>query len=443
MNEILVSLFLLVSLLINLSSLDDIFIDLLSFGIAHLPFRRATVEPGPLPSIAVFVANWREEDVIGKMVEGNLARIDNPQVSLFLGVYPNDTGTRRVAEALAAAHPDRVRVIVNSLPGPTSKGQMLNEMFAQSFAGERAPDLVVLHDSEDVIDPRSFDIYARYAGEFDFIQVPVFSLSRRRGAYVASTYMEEFAERHTRELIVRNALGAAIPSAGVGTCLTQALIKHFLKTRGQVLMSGTVTEDYILGIEAKREGFRSIFAATSAQADDGADYVATREFFPQHLQASIKQKTRWVYGIAFEAMHKLGWKGRPWDIYFFLRDRKGMLTNFLAPASIFLMILALVGCIDPKTLPRGMYQLFHWSISFNLLAVAFRYVARLTASYRVYGRIDLLGIAIRWPVALYINMVATFRAWKIYLGESQFATSPIVWSKTTHDIPDDFLTATR
>jgi adsorption protein B len=90
-----------------------------------------------------------------------------------------------------------------------------------------------------------------------------------------------------------------------------------------------------------------------------------------------------------------------------------------------------------------MYQLFHWSISFNLLAVAFRYVARLTASYRVYGRIDLLGIAIRWPVALYINMVATFRAWKIYLGESQFATSPIVWSKTTHDIPDDFLTATR
>jgi adsorption protein B len=443
MNEILVSLFVIVSLLINLSSLDDIFIDLLSFGIAHLPFRRAAAEPGPLPNIAVFVANWREEDVIGKMVEGNLARIANPQVSLFLGVYPNDTGTRQVAEALAVAHPDRVRVIVNSLPGPTSKGQMLNEMFAQGFAGERAPDLVVLHDSEDVIDPRSFDIYAKYAGEYDFIQVPVFSLSRRRGAYVASTYMEEFAERHTRELIVRNALGAAIPSAGVGTCLTQALVRHFLATRGQVLMSGTVTEDYILGIEAKRAGFRSIFAATSARADQGADYVATREFFPQHLDASIKQKTRWVYGIAFEAMHKLGWRGQPWDIYFFLRDRKGMVTNFLAPGSIVLMILALAGFIDAETLPHGVYQFFQWSISFNLLSVAFRYVARLTSSYRVYGRIEWLGVAIRWPVALYINMVATYRAWKIYLGESQFATSPIVWSKTTHDIPDDFLTATR
>lgn len=443
MNEILISLFLIVSLLINLSSLDDIFIDLLAFGITHFPFRRAVVAPTSLPNIAIFVANWREEDVIGKMVEGNLARIDNHQVSLFLGVYPNDAGTRRVAEALAAAHPDRVRVIVNSLPGPTSKGQMLNEMFEQSFAGERTPDLVVLHDSEDVIDPRSFEIYARYATEYDFIQVPVFSLTRRRGAYVASTYMEEFAERHTRELIVRNALGAAIPSAGVGTCLTKALVRHFLRTRGQVLMSGTVTEDYILGIEAKRAGFKSAFAALSAQADQGVDYVATREFFPQHLDASIKQKTRWVYGIAFEAMHRLGWEGQPWDIYFFLRDRKGMITNFLAPGSIALMVLALLGLVDPETLPRGIYQLFQWSLSFNLLAVTFRYVARLTASYRVYGRIDWLGVAIRWPVSLYINMAATFRAWKIYLGESRLATSSIVWSKTTHDVPDDFLNATR
>jgi bacteriophage N4 adsorption protein B len=70
MNEILASLLLLVSLLINLSSLDDIFIDLLSFGIAHFPFRRAAAKPATLPNIAIFVANWREEDVIGKMVEG-------------------------------------------------------------------------------------------------------------------------------------------------------------------------------------------------------------------------------------------------------------------------------------------------------------------------------------------------------------------------------------
>jgi Glycosyltransferase like family 2 len=74
-----------------------------------------------IPKIAVFVANWHEEDVLGKMVEGNLARIQAPEVSFFLGVYPNDTGTVRVAKELEAKHPDRVRVVINTLPGPTSE----------------------------------------------------------------------------------------------------------------------------------------------------------------------------------------------------------------------------------------------------------------------------------------------------------------------------------
>ena len=67
------------------------------------------------------------------MVEGNLSRIPIPSVNLYLGVYPNDTGTRDVALRLAEKYPDRVCVIINTLPGPTSKGQMLNEMFLQVF----------------------------------------------------------------------------------------------------------------------------------------------------------------------------------------------------------------------------------------------------------------------------------------------------------------------
>src|SRR5206468_3235226 len=153
------------------------------------------------------------------------------------------------------------------------------------------PDLVVLHDSEDIIDPRTFPVYAAYARDHDFIQVPVFSLDRGKCALVASTYMDEFAERHTREMIARNAVGAIIPSAGVGTCISKTLIQHFLQTRGEVLAVGTVTEDYILGVEAKRAGFKSAFAAVSADVEQGLDFVATREFFPKTLAASIKQKT--------------------------------------------------------------------------------------------------------------------------------------------------------
>ena len=175
MSELLVVVLFAVSILITVSSLDDAFIDLLAAGIARYRLPILAERPhAALPKIAVFIANWHEEDVLGKMVEGNLARIQIPEVSFFLGVYPNDSGTLRVAKELEAKHPDRVRVIVNTLPGPTSKGQMLNEMFSQVFSRQDCPDMAVLHDSEDVIDPRTFSVYAAYAQEYDYIQVPVF-----------------------------------------------------------------------------------------------------------------------------------------------------------------------------------------------------------------------------------------------------------------------------
>ena len=426
MLEFLIILLFVVSVLISVSSLDDAFIDLVAMGIERRRVPQLGNGEVQIPPTAVFVANWHEEDVLGKMVEGNLARIQIPQVSLYLGVYPNDTGTLRVAHDLEAKYPERVKVIVNRLPGPTSKGQMLNEMFAQVFSGADAPELVVLHDSEDVIDARSFPVYAAYAQENDFIQAPVFSLNRGKNAMVASTYMDEFAERHTRELIVRDAVGAAIPSAGVGTCMTKRLIQHFLATRGQVLMSGTVTEDYILGIEAKRSGFKSAFAAVSRNAEEGLDFVATREFFPKTLAASIKQKTRWVYGINFEAYAKLGWQGDPWDFYFFLRDRKGMITSFLPPISMALLVLMLIGYVQLDDFPEPMGDIVAVSMWINFVALITRYVIRVLAGYEVYGKYDWLGIALRWPAALYINMAAVYRAWKTYLGESQLATRPIV-----------------
>jgi adsorption protein B len=443
MSDLLLSLTFAVGVAIAVSSLDDAFIDLLALGITRIRPRWLGDESHSIPTTGVFIANWREEDVLGRMVEGNLARIQIPQVSLFLGVYPNDMATLRVAEALEAKHPDRVRVIVNRLTGPTSKGQMLNEMFSQVFASTDCPDLVVLHDSEDIIDARTFQVYAAYAADHDFIQVPVFSLNRGKGAHVASTYMDEFAERHTREMIVRNAVGAAIPSAGVGTCMTKRLIRHFLSERGQVLMSGTVTEDYILGIEAKRAGFKSAFAAVSASADEGLDFVATREFFPKTVKASITQKTRWVYGITFEAMHKLGWEGSLWDRYFFIHDRKGMVANFLPAASLALLGLLLFGYIDTDDISPDLEPALSILFSLNLVALVARYLIRVAACRQVYGTYDWIGVAVRWPVSLYINMTATFRAWKIYLGESKLATKAIVWSKTVHELPDDILSVGR
>ena len=134
MSEPLIILLFIVSILVTVSSLDDAFIDLLALGIVRFRLPGLVERAHTIPTTAVFVANWHEEHVLGKMVEGNLARIQAREVSIFLGVYPNNTGTVRVAKELEAKHPDRVRVIMNTLPGPTSKGQMLNEMFLQVFS---------------------------------------------------------------------------------------------------------------------------------------------------------------------------------------------------------------------------------------------------------------------------------------------------------------------
>ena len=199
MDDLILFAMLLLSALINLCSVEDALIDVIAFGISRFSLAGGLKLQSEIPTVGVFVANWREEDILGRMVEGNLARIKMPSVRLYLGVYPNDIRTRDVAMELAERHPDRVRVIVNKLDGPTSKGQMLNEMFRQVYASAERPELVVLHDSEDVIDPRTFEVYARYAEQHDFIQVPVFSLNSTGRSMVAATYMDEFAERHTRE----------------------------------------------------------------------------------------------------------------------------------------------------------------------------------------------------------------------------------------------------
>jgi len=439
MDETLDLLMFAVAALICLSSLDDLVIDFFATCIIRHRLPLCDDE-GPFPATAVFVANWHEHEILERMVEGNLARIQERNVRIVLGVYPNDVETRQVAEQLAARHPDRVQVVINRLAGPTSKGQMLNEMFRQVFGNADAPEMVVLHDSEDVIDPRSFDIYRAYAEEHDFIQIPVFSLESGHRSLTAATYMDEFAERHTREMVVRDAVGATIPSAGVGTCMTKRLVRHFLAHRGHVLATGCVTEDYILGVEAKRAGFRSAFAAVSESAARYGEFVATREFFPQGFWAAVRQKTRWVFGINFEAMHRLGWRGDAWDIYFFIRDRKGLVTNFLPPISLVLMMLLFCGAADFDELPPSLEPTLSLVLWINIVALALRYAFRVAAFKQVYGRYDALGVLLRWPVGMVVNALAVWGAWRTYIFESAMASRPVVWAKTQHEVPMDFTT---
>ena len=124
--------------------------------------------------------------------------------------------------------------------------------------------------------------------------------------------MDEFAERHTREMIVRNARQGGHPSAGVGTCMTKKLHQA---------LSGDPWSGADVGHGDRRlhpwhrgqavglqVGIRGRFARGSRTASTS---WPPANISRKTLEASIKQKTRWVYGINFEAMRKLGWEGDP------------------------------------------------------------------------------------------------------------------------------------
>jgi adsorption protein B len=442
MGDFVVLALLVTGVLILISSLDDMLVDILT--VLRVGPTEVLAAPGDqqpkLPSIAVFVANWHEADVLDQMVEGNLANITNPCIRLVLGVYPNDVETKSIAEDLAKKHPDRVQVIVNRRSGPTSKGQMLNEMFSVVFRDRaRAPDLVVLHDSEDVIAPRSFEVHARESEHSAMIQIPVFSLDARDRSTVGATYMEEFAERHTREMILRAQIGACIPSAGVGTCLRKDLILHFLDKRGHVLQADSVTEDYLLGTEAHRDGFKTTFAAIRDGTSAEAPIIATLEYFPKSFWASVKQKTRWVYGIAFQGTKRIGWSGNAWDVFFLYRDRKGAFTNLLPLVSLLIMFSALLVGAESAHLPPWQKYLLWFVLAGNTISIFVRLYFKAVAFRTVYGAYDVIGIVLRWPLGIIINAVAVASAWRMFIVDSRLASRPVAWAKTRHELPAVFL----
>ena len=86
----------------------------------------------PPKLLALTIAAWHEDNVLGDVIDNIIASTDYPRsmYHIFLGVYPNDDATIAVAQALAERYPN-VHVIINELPGPTSKAQNLNYVIRQ------------------------------------------------------------------------------------------------------------------------------------------------------------------------------------------------------------------------------------------------------------------------------------------------------------------------
>jgi len=428
---------------------DDFIIDLCAWVLKAKP-TELTLEDLkslyqlPEKRIAVLVAAWKEDGVLKQMIRGNLATIQYQNYAIFIGVYPNDQATLEEAQDLASRLLN-VHVIVNPMEGPTCKGQMLNVLvrgILQRESQEGAPyDAFIIHDSEDLIHKNEFKLVNRDLNTHDFIQIPVFSLPVSSLSLVAGIYIDEFSEAHTKSVLVRNRLGAAIPSAGVGTAVSRKLVQACLKRQaGDLLNTRSLTEDYELGLSTHAFQLPSKFSCYYLKSsDDQKDFIATREYFPKSFKASVRQKSRWTLGIAFQGVENLGWSGDFLHRYFLFRDRKGPLCNFLVIIAAFPFFYTLFReWAEPGFFALQMnYEFIPILIYLNLFLMGNRVLQRMWSVNILYGWKLTLMSPLRWPLANVINFLATYQAIRQYVASKISGAEP-KWIKTDHELPIGF-----
>ncbi|QIL82142.1 glycosyl transferase family protein [Diaphorobacter sp. HDW4A] len=459
-----------VAVIIFLSSVDDLFVDAWFwirkvyrsfFMKRYAPLTSKAIRDVPEQPLAIMVPAWLEYDVIALMLESMVNTLEYKNYMIFVGTYQNDERTRNEVERMRRRYRQLIRVEVPH-DGPTCKADCLNWLVQAIFLQNQHQPVpfagVVLHDSEDVLHPLELKYYNYLLPRVDFIQLPVASLERHWYELVAGTYMDEFAEWHTKDLVVRESMSRMVPSAGVGTCFSRKALAHLsVETNNQPFNTDTLTEDYDIGARLSRMGMKQIFGRFLVEHTSrrkswfglGPEKEETkelpldiREYFPNTFKTAYRQKARWTLGIGLQGWTQVGWKGSLATKYLLFRDRKGLVTSFVAIGGYVLLLNFLAFWFADK---MGWWQTYFPSlfsprgwvgtlILLNGIALLLRTLQRALFVHRLYGWEHALISAPRMVIGNFINAMAAARAWKLYIVHL-VTGKRLAWDKTMHDFP--------
>ena len=465
-------LLILTSIVFLVSGVDDFFIDawfiVRSFYRKvfiyrrYAPLQEAQLLQHPEQPLAVMIPAWDESAVIRSMLLNTLKKINYQNMHIFVGVYPNDLKTQLEVEKVREVHPN-VHLVVCSHDGPTNKADCLNCIYLgiKLFEKKTKVDfaIFVMQDCEDVIHPLCYKLFNYLIPRRDMVQLPVFSLPVKWSQFTAGHYIDEFAQSHYKDIIVREDINKSIPAAGVGCAFSRRAFETLAKENKNSLFSlDSLTEDYDFGFRLKKYGLKQIFCKffvvrTKTQKSFWSqkvrqvktrDYICVREYFPKSFYAAVRQKSRWIIGIALQGWAQLGWEGSLATKYMLFRDRKALVTNFVnilgyvvvfSVLSLWLFIWIFPDSYRyPPILERGTWL---WNITLiNAAFFGLRIVQRAYCVQRLYGwRQSFLSFP-RMIWGNLINCLATFRAVQIYLCHLLTGRA-IAWDKTSHHYPSD------
>jgi bacteriophage N4 adsorption protein B len=427
-------------------AIDDLCIDVAWVGIQlSRRFRTPRIKSlshghnnGQDSPMAVFVPVWAESAVIGTMLQNcGVSWKDSPRpYYIYVGYYPNDPASLDGIVDVAKNATD-IRPVLIDHDGPTTKADSLNSLWAAMVEDESAGGYkckaVILHDAEDAVHPDELAIFDQLIGEYAAVQLPVIPIRTQGSLWVSGHYCDEFAESHGKTMIVREALGAALPLAGVGCAIDRIMLGRIAaQNGGKPFDESSLTEDYELGLRIGSQGGRTKMARLIGR--DGR-LVGTRSCFPETLSASVRQKSRWLTGIAFAGWDRLGWHGGLAQKWMLLHDRRSIfaaLVIFLAYAGIASFLIGKLFATENYFLPRPMPPILSNILLVNSLFLFWRLGARAAFVGSIYGPAEALLSIPRVVVANLIAILSARRAFATYLRHCFGA--PLRWDKTDHII---------
>ncbi len=434
-----------------LNGIDDFIIDLaglysyirrrFSSDPAHRDPSEAEIDAAPPRLMAVFVALWKEHRVIQKMIENNVTKLNYPRFEFFVGAYPNDAPTIAAIREAMKRFPN-VHISICPHDGPTSKADCLNWIYQRMLLHEEEWgvrfDMILTHDAEDLMDPDALRWINYYAQWNEMVQIPVLALPTPWTEFSHGVYCDEFAEFQFKDMPARQLLGGFIPSNGVGTGFSRTALERLAQTHSnRIFEPACLTEDYENGWRIHKLGMKQKFIPVQIRHGRA---IATREYFPRNFATAVKQRSRWVTGIALQSWEFHSARDTLAQAYWFWRDRKCLIGNLATPLTNILFVLGAgtwgwaYASHHAWLLARELSR-YSSICTAGLVLQGLHTAIRAGCSGRIYGWKYACGVPLRVLTGNWINCFATSRAIWNY-ASAKIRGQPLRWAKTDHAYPN-------